>query len=363
VRRYGKRFVRRQMERESEDRDKTLDALLYAVDDATRTCQVYVSGSTQLVRVKFPTNWPSRPPWLKPGTSVRVVRLGGVRGMLEIVGYGIRIPGEATMPTIDPGEDTILTGMRLHAFRGAEFMNVWVEIGTYRIAGVEYTLGPIAAGGDEFPAGGFTPAGGVGAAKELSAAPAVGLYRYDLVVIAVDGVVDVVEGTAAAVPVMPEVPADHVRIGHVLVRGGTTYVTEGDVNATVQARQPRSLTVVPDDSELAWAELSTDVVVTVFDQWMQEFAGTGDGWQILLEIVQGNGEVSFPGEGSGSSVTGWTGATAQATFTYTRDGLASDFSPTLRATLIHTYRAVGVCVITLLDEFGNQMWGTGGPTS
>jgi hypothetical protein len=114
---------------------------------------------------------------------------------------------------------------------------------------------------------------------------------------------------------------------------------------------------VPADPDLAWNELSTTITVQVLDQYGNGIGQGGNGWYITLEFAAGNGTISSVEEGSSTSKIGMHAGPnqSQATFTYTRDQLATDESPIFEAVLEINYALYGYGKIILRDAAGDPM--------
>ena len=110
-------------------------------------------------------------------------------------------------------------------------MTVVVDTGEIRISGIEYALNTLVMGSGLPVMGSGTPMGAFSGSVTLDAASST-QFRYDLIVAGADGSVHAVKGTdATADPVMPLLPAAHVRIAHVLVHPNLTAVENHDINA------------------------------------------------------------------------------------------------------------------------------------
>jgi hypothetical protein len=360
VRLYGKKFARGSLRSSSFARDDTKNAVLWDIPD-DRYCRVKVQGSAELVLAWFPDIWAKRRGWLVPGTPVRIGHVGGA-GRIELLGQGLFIPtpisGEM-FPTIAAGDDGILAGC---ALRAADIprMAVIVEPGTYRISGITYSL----VGGEFIMSATSNLTMGDGflmglavTVVSINAPPAVGQYRYDLISVGADGVVDYTAGTAVASdPVKPSLAGGHVMLGdYILVYGGMTEITQSDIGATWTTPTPASLGVTIADSDLSWVQLSTTVTLKCLDQYGNPVSGTGTGWYFALEFKYGNGTLYSLEEGNSTTKIGGHGLTQYA-FTYTRDGLdPGDLSPLFLATVSTVPELVATARIILRDSGGGEM--------
>lgn len=335
MRLYGKRFFRNALRSPAFARDDTKNAVVWDIPD-NRYCRVKVQGSNEYVVAWFPDAWSKTPGWLVPGAPVRIGHVGGV-GRIELLGQGLFIPTPVSggmLPPIALGADGVLTGCALRACDSPR-MAVIVEPGTYRVSGTTCSLVGnflMSAASSLTLGDGFLMGSDV-TVVSINAPPAVGQYRYDLISVGSDGVVDYTAGTAAASnPVKPSLAAGHVMLGdYILVYGGMTQVVQSDIGTPWSAPSPVRLSVAITDSDLAWAELSTTITLKCLDQYGNPVSGSGAGWYFTLEFKYGNGTLYSPEEGNSMTKVGGHGA-SQYIFTYTRGGLdPGDVSPTFLA--------------------------------
>lgn len=364
MRSYGRRFLKRYSEAQAEARIETRDGILWDVLHISRVCRVKIQGSNELVVAQFPENWEETPVWLKPGNAVRVIHRGGARGKIEVVGHGQVIPTPVTggtFPDIPAGPDCVLVGCVLRECFNNPRMAVFVRTGTYRISGSEYVLDCLAMSATAvFLMGDGGKMGGVAGGVAINSAPSVaGQSRYDLISVGTDGVIDYAAGAIATSeePTKPSLAVDHVVLGdYVFVHKGMTEVRQFDIGNEWSEPFPALLDTVITDDDLAWAELSTDITVSVFDQLGNPIYQTG-GWYITLEFTSGNGTLHSDEEGDSASKIGAHTASNQNsyTFLYTRGQVVGDESPTIRVTL-HIERAItDDCYIVLRDAAGDVM--------
>ena len=364
MRTYGRRFWKNSILNQIKARAETQDAILWQVLPAQRVCWVKVQGSSQLVLAHYPENWGPTPAWLKPGNCVKVMHTGGERGFVEVIGHGNLIPTPVDGGSPAPGtlDDAVLSGCVVIQASPPEML-VWVTAGTYRINGVTYVLGSIGTGAEYLDMGagidmgeGFDMGAMAGTGVTVGAAPSTPhRFRYDSLVVGLDGTVDVIAGAeVASDPVMPATPADHVQIGWVLLHYGMTAITQDWINRTWTDPVPSSLTVTVADQDLLWAELSTDIHVDAFDQYGEACDTPAPGLYFTLEFISGNGTLSSSEEGDSTTIIGQHG-TNHAHFTYTRDQLdPGDRSPILKGTLADSYLAT-MAFIRLYDSVGDFM--------
>ena len=358
---YGKKFLGHSIREKIVAHKETRDAILWDVLPDQRLCEVKIQSSNKKIVAYYPENWEKTPFWLKPGNAVRITHKGGIRGRIELVGHGLVIPTPVsgdTLPTPETPPDAVMTGCLVGQVPNDPRLSVMVDVGTYRIGGTTYTLGEISMlYGDNFELGDGGSMEDVAGVVNLNAAPSVGYFRYDLISVGADGVIDYAAGTpVTSDPVKPTVASNHLALAYILVYGGMTQIFSSDIYQEWTTPAPASITVVPADNDLAWAELSTEVVVSVFDQYGNPVTTTGYGWYMTLEIIQGNGSVSSPEEGSSTSkIGGHTGSENHYHFTYTRDQLPTDESVVLTGICEINFPLSGTCYITLRDALGDPM--------
>jgi hypothetical protein len=244
MRLYGGRKINRSIDRRFRTHTESRDAIVWDVDQPNGIARCKVQGSDKLIQCHYPQNWQTLPYYVKPGFAIRIIHKGGQKGFQEISGPGRAIPSPVAGPVIPPTPplfNGIMTGMIPSAPGGGMYINL--TNGTFRIRGITYTFdigtGGILMGGDGNimdPVTGMPMGVGTNATLLFDAAPAIPNARYDLVVVAADGIADIVKGTASVNPVMPVVPADHIEVFHVLILGGRTELTSADINAEWEPR-------------------------------------------------------------------------------------------------------------------------------
>lgn len=286
---YGKQRIRQNVDRRIDLAQPDKDAIIWSVNTSQHYAYVKIQGSNTQIKAHYPANWYSLPNWLKPGNAVRLRHKRGKRGYIEIVGSGRAIPSPVgdneTFPTASTPSDAILTGLLVRETSPVATMAVAVQAGTYRISGVTYTFAGTA--NTYIPmhdpaymimtaAGTATMGEGEYRSIALDAAPASGYCRYDLIVIGIDGVVDVVKGTAATYavgPTAPSVPANHLQLAKVFIRDNMTIVENADINRLWTSPYASELDFgcVCTDCELAWSAVTDNptcvVTLTVLDQY------------------------------------------------------------------------------------------------
>jgi hypothetical protein len=339
VKLYGKRFMKFRSRQEADSRRETRDGIVWDVLPNDRVCRVKIQGSTEFVIAWYPENMQTKPGWMKPGNAVRIAHVGGAGGRIEVVGHGLRLPSAisgADFPPEISGPDGVVSGAYVHASTSTPAMAVWVEPGTYRINGITYELV-----GDDLTMDAASQAtmgmdfvmGGTAAVITLNAAPAVNSFRYDLICVGADGVIDYIAGTPwaypgwalwdkSSTPTKPTLPAGHAMLGdYILVYGGMTAVTNADIGREWTRPQVADLRVVSDDDVLLYgdlvdgypvgtlADLQTMLYATVYDQYGQVYGEVAPwGWtEIGFRVSYGYGYIynswgTFVGPGKD-----WTG--------------------------------------------------------
>jgi len=307
MRTYGKRLIRGAADKATKQAAESRDAVLWDVLLTERVCRCKIQGSSKLVIARFPQNWATVPEWAKPGQAVRIAHRGGIRGYIEVVGFGRAIPtpvsGTAT-PTPSTPDNAILTGCLLKAIPQTPGMNVYVTTGRARFSGVEYAVPAVAmATGSAFKMNMGMAMGDVAGVFSISA-PSAGQFRYDLFSLSPSLVVTKTAGAAFTTSESkPALPSGHLPIGYLLVRGGQTIITAADIGQSWSAPVPASIATTATDNGTAWS-----IVASVKDQYGNAIT-TPLGWNLAVTIASGDGSIA--------PVSGNTGSGSSFTFTYT----------------------------------------------
>jgi hypothetical protein len=362
MRLYGKKFLKRNMERSSESKIETRDGILWDVLPVQRLCRVKIQGSSQLITAHYPENWEQTPFWMKKGNAVRITHMGGKRGRIEVVGHGQLIPtpiSGGTFPASETPPDAILTGCSVTQVPNNPKMAVHVHIGTYRIGGIDYILDSIPMlYGDNLLVGDGGTMDDISGAVPINAAPASGYFRYDLISVGTNGVIDYTPGTpATSEPERDDPEGSHIALGYILLHSGMTSISNSDINKSWTTPYPVMVTVTPADNDLAWAELQTNVEVKVLDQYGNGIIKDGYGWYLTIEFVIGNGSLYSAEDGWQTDHVGQhAGAYNHYDFIYKRDQLdPGDESPILKGTVELDYSRYGYASIILRDAGGDPM--------
>ncbi|RQW89932.1 MAG: hypothetical protein EHM79_02170 [Geobacter sp.] len=341
LRQLKNRIIRQRIRKEAVYHIETRDAILWDIIDNKR-CRVKILGSDTLLVANYPENQEKNPVWLKPGNAVRIQHAAGNRHKIEVIGNGFAVPtpmSGSAAPTPPTPQDAIISGLTLSPAGG---MFVAVRIGQVRFSGAVFNTGYFTADSNLY-ADSDIYADTFAAVKVINAAPAAGTYRYDIIVIGSDLVIDYVAGTASASPAMPAAPTGHLLCGYLLVAPGTTSIKAGDIGKKFSQGRAASLTVVVADNDLAWDQLSTTITVTVKDQYGNTFNSPS---LLSVEFVSGNGTLSIGTQSSSTKVTSYL-SSGSAIITYTRGHAdPGDVSPVFKVILEGT-GLVGFCNILL----------------
>jgi hypothetical protein len=351
------------MIREANARTETRDAILWAVYPDERYVTVKIQGSSTAIPANYPENWHQTPPWLKPGNAVKVMHTAGNRNRIELVGHGLSVPtpidSTASAPTLEEGPDTVMTDMQVRPVTNTSVMKVWVDHGTYRINNTTYTFGDsltMTSGSDIVMGsavylGSLMTMGSVGSLITIDAAHATA-FRYDIISVGADGVLDYTKGTAHATnPQIPDTPADHARVCFILIPPGTTEITSDLINRYYVTPFVSQLEADPTSLEMDWETSSDTITINVMDQYGNGI--TGQRWIINAEITSGSGSVTSSVK-TGSS-------TYSADFTYTREAdydsatsPATETGPVhIEFSLVQNSGATMLIPVILYDETGD----------
>lgn len=314
MRTYGRRLLRGATDRASKQVIESRDAVLWDVLLTERVCRCKIQGSNEYVIAKFPQNWATVPEWCKPGQAVRIAHRGGVRGYVELVGFGRAIPTPVSGTSIPTGgvpADALLAGCQIRAMPQTPCMSVYVSTGAARISGVIDTVPALGmSAGSAFVMGMGLAMGEAAGVFDISAATA-GHFRCDLFSLSSLLAVIKTEGSEfTATESRPILPAGNLLIGDLLVRGGQTLITGTDIALRWSTPVPASITAGCTDNGAAWS-----IVASVKDQYGNPIT-TAYGWNIAATLASGDGSLS-PASGN-------TGTGNSVTFTYT-EGTAGTF--------------------------------------
>ena len=325
MRLYGGRLLNSRMDRKITNRQEMRDAVVMSVDSTNRYALVKIQGSDTSIKAWYPENWESTPNYLKPGNAIRINQPGGNKARIEIMGMGMAlptaVPGGSVTPTPVLAGDGVLSGCNLLA-SVPESMSIYVTAGTFQIDEVEYSLSGMLM--DDATIEMDRPdleIDSVGGVVTLDAASAT-LFRYDSIVVAVDGIVDVVKGTSAAVPAIPATPADHIRLGFVLIPPNCTAITAGLINKLYSTPRPTRIGVTYSENPVLYATSYIYMYLSIRDQYGNYCVNSSPGWQFSLNwivggVVRGDGTLEYGGVTSSTPPfeVVCTGSYAQVKFT------------------------------------------------
>ena len=303
MRTYGKRLIRGAADKATKQAAESRDAVLWDVLLTERVCRCKIQGSSELIIARFPQNWATVPEWAKPGQAVRIAHRGGIRGYIEVVGFGRAIPtpvSGSAMPAPETPSDAILAGCLIKAIPQTPRMSVYVTTGWARFGGVEYLVPAVVmASGNVLKMDMGIAMGDVAGVFNISA-PSAGQFRYDLFSLSPSLIVTKTAGAAfTSAESKPVLPSGHLPIGYLLVRGGQTVFTAADIGQIWSAPVPASIATTATDNGTAWS-----IVASVKDQYGNAIT-TSLGWNITATIASGDGSIapSSANTGSGSSFT------------------------------------------------------------
>lgn len=327
MRLYGGRKISREIGRRVSDSREMRDAIVMDVDSTNRYCRVKIQGSDTYIKAWYPENWESTPQYLKPGNVVRITHPGGNKARIEVAGHGFLIPtavpGGTVTPTPATPGDAVLTGCSLGATDPAT-MSLTVAPGTYRIDEITYSLSGMLMDRSDIVMDRLDLVmDSVGDSVSFDAADAT-YFRYDSVVAGVDGDAHVVKGSNFAIggtiPAPPAAPADHVRLGWVLIYPNMTVITASDINRVYEAPAATELRVTVSDQDLAWGQTTATISVSMRDQYGNTISHGGLGYQVTISWNMGNGTLSLSGASQDESASFSFIMISSASITYTRDG-------------------------------------------
>lgn len=355
---YNRKIVRSSAVRQAKNNRETMDAVLWDVLSDSKICRVKIQGSDELIYARYPENWGQTPLWLKPGNAVKILHTSGNRNNVEIIGDGIVIPtpepGSSGDVVPDSGGDTVIAGMNLTINLDTPTMEVSVDSGSYRINGIYYTVEPMTMSEDnDVDMGSGYPMDQTATTVTIPAAE-ISAYRFDIIVVGTDGIVEVVSGEPSLTePIIPYTPATHVLLGWVLVPPGATSVTASMLDASYTNPTPTEIRVDPEYTELYWDDSSIELTFGVYNQY--GVLMVGDYWTITSTFLSGSG--TFPAN-IGTGTDGIATATYNRVFGYQIDiELYPEEGPVmLQFGLAQAPNLVMLSTIILRNELGAIIW-------
>jgi hypothetical protein len=338
-----RKILRHAHEQSVRRRIESRDGVLWSIDSDSN-CRVKIQGSNELVTAHFPRNQKARPSWLRVGNAVRISHRGGVRGYIEVSGQGRAIPQPVlggALPTPGSTANGIITGMVVSETTPPT-NNVVVAPGTYRINEIIYSFNGFEIGwpmmAEPTMEMGFAPATQMGdVGFNLEAAPTTGYFRYDLVVVGADQVIDYVTGTpTTSNPPMPAIPSDHILVRHILRVAGDTTIPDERIGAYWTTPKATSVTLTY-TSLFAWSTTNdypeTNIVATVLDQYGRVISAPSGGWRVVCQKVLGAGKVYSAYSGYSETEVETSLFGGSTTFKYQRDQTTTEIRPYMMVTV------------------------------
>ena len=247
---HKKKTVRPYVERKVKNKIETRDAIVWQVDEDESIAWVKIQGYDGLINAHFPQNMSVSPQWCRVGNAVRVRHRGGVRGYFEIIGEGRAIPTAiigVSHPSPIPLTDGIIEGLEILPTTPAS-MSVYVTEGYFRIDQTVYYYSGESTGyiimDDpapmvmEFASDNIMGIGNY----SVSLAPHCGTsgeWRYDLIQIGTDSVLDYITGECGTDPEYPEVEDDHLMVdNYIFVSFDTTAIESWNVGYEMVSQIP-----------------------------------------------------------------------------------------------------------------------------
>lgn len=275
MRSSNRNFINKAFKKSEKRSIESRDAVLWEIDGGGQ-CRIKIQGSDRLITAHFPRNQRYNPDWVQKGNAVRVIHKGGIRGFIEVVGPGRAIPlpvgGAASLPDTMGTGDGRLTGMIVTQTYPLS-LSVNISNGTFNINNVTYFYYGVSDAVDSIimddPAPmtmGTYPVIGMGASSfDLDPAPQdVGYFRYDILVIGTDRIIDYIKGEeVTSSPVVPEVPENHILVQKILRVYGDAVIEDERIGISWTPPKITSLYFEP-DLEFPWS-LGSDYPQEMYD--------------------------------------------------------------------------------------------------
>jgi len=273
-----KKYVDKRAGRQNETRD----AVLWEILELERKARVKIANSDKLITVHYPRNWSALPQWARVGNAVRIIHRGGLRGRLEVVGHGRSLPsgtaGGVIVPPVIPGVDALISGLFIKPTSPASNC-VEVTEGYVRINGEVYHItsaGATPMGGAAPPTMGQGQLLGVAATVCLDPAPTEFYFRYDMLQVGEDGVIDYLPGVEVfeGPPQKPTALPDHVVVGYILRYFDDGVIIENEwIDTDWTTPRPTTLAVSDYDKNIGLQQLigaaphARTIIISVLDQY------------------------------------------------------------------------------------------------
>lgn len=271
--------IRRRMAQSSRSVSPGFPAIITAVDEAKKTCELWVEGSLYTLKnVNYATSLQAKPDFIKVGSPVYVRHSNGNKFGMEIEGPARVIPTVKAGTTLLPPQtglpDMIISGLELYA-SAHPAMTVAVSTGSARFGGTVYdfTTPKIGESLDAKVTGASPGVLKVGAGKYIGTtycyfpvpnnASSVN-YRFDQIELGSDLKLDYIQGLASPDPQLTVPQSGHKLIGTILVRPNATRILWSDINAPFLGFT--AMSVIPQDATMPSSQSTQVYTVLVIDQ-------------------------------------------------------------------------------------------------
>ncbi len=333
MRTYRRNFIKKALNDSTKRSKESRDGVIWYVDSDS-SCRVKIQGTDNLVTAHFPRNQKARPSWMRPGNAVRIIHRGGTRGYIEVAGQGRAIPQPSlgnALPNPGITGDGIIEGMLTTATEPPG-NSVTITNGSYRINGIIYYftgtgLGYVLMKDPATMTMGDYPVTKMGISLYyLDPAPAVGYFRYDILVIGNDQMIDYIKGgEVTSNPVMPDVPTNHILICSILRIGADTVVENSRIGMKWTTPKVTQVELVY-DPDFYWDfgddTPEMDIQIKIKDQYGHSIS-TVVYTRISLQKLFGTGKVWSESTGYHDTYVQQIITGSSYTFKYERNQLAS----------------------------------------
>ena len=354
MRNNGRAFLSTKMQKQTQDRVETRDAVVFDIDITARKCRVKIQGSSEYIVAFFPQNWQMNPAWLKTGNAVRITHRGGIRGRIEVVSDGQVVPtGVGVTPTPATPTDAILTGCGVVQIPTGPQAFVMALTGTLRVNGLTVVVPSISMASAplyNMTMGGLM--GNIAGVFAMPTPPSAGLQRLDMIVASSAGIVSYIQGTASSAPVLPSLPSGSFMLNYILMYNGMTQITQHDIGrqwtTASLTNVSNAFTVNPSSGvnfgtwTLADGSVKTgyETTLSCFDQYGALVNGPGLGWPCKVDIVVGSATVYAYPDGTAPNSTSSLSVTIGSTNTFFVEAATADQYASINATIQTSTAAV-----------------------